>query len=82
MRCPLCGANTRVDNTISTRGRAIRSRTCESPICGQSLQTAEIPIGPKEAIDAVKEMDLMVLASGSATEQPDSGKIEPEDPNA
>lgn len=66
MKCPICGCATRVDNTIATRGRAIRARTCDSSLCRLVFQTAEVPIGPAEAVAAVKMPNLAALVDNTA----------------
>lgn len=64
MQCPLCGAKTRVDNVISSRGRSNRQRVCESRICGVVFQTIEVPIGPEKVVEAAKLPNLAALAGG------------------
>jgi len=65
MQCPLCGAKTRVENVITSRGRSNRQRICESQICGVVFQTIEVPIGPAKVVEAAKLPNLAVLAGGT-----------------
>lgn len=65
MKCPKCGASTRVEKTISGMGRATRQRYCESKLCdATTFQTIEVPTGPADMVNASLIKNIAALEGG------------------